>query len=174
MSDLEWYPANWVDESCPPSKSAPAEFIVPVTGGFELGYVRAADSSAGKFSGHYSDLYNQPLSIGDVVEFISCERLGDVDATLRRDGTYLLHGTLPGVYNALIVDGDIDTLCDSFEELTKRIQSRGDWELGTLILTDVDERRVTMTFANWAAPAPYLFEVVDGKPVFTPVPATKQ
>ncbi|MDX3971134.1 MAG: hypothetical protein QHD01_31700 [Bradyrhizobium sp.] len=174
MSDIEWYPADWVDETCPPAKAAPSEFIVSIEDGFELGYSAPGDAVAEEFARHYSNLYNRPLSIGDVVEFISCERLGDVDATLRRDGTYVLHGTLPAVYNALIVDGDIDTLCDSFEELTRRIQCREWDELGTLILTDVDERRVTMTFANWSDPAPYLFEIVDGKPVFSLVPAAKQ
>lgn len=27
MSDLEWYPAELVDESCPPAKRSPAEFV---------------------------------------------------------------------------------------------------------------------------------------------------
>ncbi|EJN11821.1 hypothetical protein PMI42_04835 [Bradyrhizobium sp. YR681] len=174
MSDTEWYPADWVDETCPPAKKAPAEYIVPIETGFELGYVRTGDAAAAKFAAHYNTIYNQPLSLGDVVDFISCERLGDVDVTLRRDGTYVLHGTLPRVYNALIVDGDIDTLCDSFEEMTRRIQGRGWDELGTLLLTDVDERRMSMSFANWSDPVPYLFEIVDGKPVFTPVPVAKQ
>ncbi|ULK98871.1 hypothetical protein [Bradyrhizobium sp. I71] len=174
MSDREWYPVDWVDETCPPAKASPADFIIQIDGGFQLGYVAAGDAATENFSAHYADLYNRPLSIGEVVEFISCDRLGDVDVTLRRDGTYELHGMLPRVYNALIVDGDIDTLCDSFEELTRRIQCREWDELGTLILTDVEERRVTMTFANWSDPAPYLFEVVDGKPAFTPVPAAKQ
>jgi hypothetical protein len=167
MSDLEWFPSDWVDEVCPPSKPSPAGFIVPVFGGFELGYA----------SGEDRDLHNRPLKVGDVVEFVSCGRLHDVEATLRPDGTYELHGTIPPDHNVVIVDGDIDTLQPSFDALIADIKKPGDPDFSAraMIFPDGElEQRVTLEFANWSDPVPYLFEFVDGKAVFSPVPAAKQ
>lgn len=167
MSDLEWFPSDWVDEVCPPSRSAPAGFIVPVLGGFELGYA----------SGEDRDIHNQPLKVGDVIEFVSCERLPDVEATLRVDGTYDLHGMIPTDHNVVIVDGNIDTLQPSFEDLIADIREPKDPDFSAraMIFPEGEpEQRVTLEFAHWSDPIPHLFEVVDGKPVFNPVPAAKQ
>lgn len=167
MSDLEWFPSDWVDEVCPPSRPAPADFIVPVFGGFELGYA----------SGEDRELHNQPLKAGDVVEFVSCERLPDVEVTFRIDGTFDLHGTIPPDQNVVIVDGDIDTLQPSFDGLIADIREPEDPDFSAraMIFPDSEpEKRVTLEFANWSDPLPFLFEVVDGKAVFTAVPTAKQ
>ncbi|MBR0687321.1 hypothetical protein JQ594_15425 [Bradyrhizobium manausense] len=168
MSDLEWFPSDWVDEMCPPSRPSPTGFIVPVVGGFELGYA----------SGEDSELHNQPLKVGDVVQFVSCERLPDVEATLRIDGTYDLHGrTIPIGHNVVIVDGDIDTVQPSFDALITDIKKPEDHDFSARAMIfpeNEPEKRVTLEFANWSDPIPYLFELVDGQPVFTPVPTAKQ
>lgn len=166
MAELEWFPADWVDEVCPPSRSKPDDFIVPVTGGFELGY---ADQQL-------CELHNQPLKVGDVVAFVSCDRLPDVEATLRPDGGYELHGIIDPSHNTVIVDGDIDTLHESFEALINEIRSPADPDFATkeMIFSEGEvEKRVMLSFANWSDPQPFLFEVDDGKPVFRPVPAQK-
>ena len=167
MSELQWYPADWVDEVCPPARSAPGEFIVPFLGGFELGYAEKQQS----------ELHNQPLKAGDVVEFVSCDRLGDVEATLRPDGSYDLHGTIDPSHNVVIVDGDIDTLHESFDALIKALKASttDQWySLREMIFSEGEsEKRVTLEFANWSDPQPYLFEIVDGRPGFSPVPAQK-
>jgi hypothetical protein len=166
MSELEWYPADWVDEVCPPSRAAPGEFIVPVFGGFELGYVNKEEC----------ELPNQPLKIGDVVEFVSCDRLPDIEATLRLDGSFKLSGAIPPSHNVVIVDDDIDTLQPSFDELIADIKDPKDPDFSAraMIFPDGEaEKRVTLQFADWSEPRPFLFELEDGKPVFRPVPAQK-
>lgn len=168
MSDLEWFPADWVDESCPPSRPSPDGFIVPVLGGFELGYTDKQDS----------ELHNQPLKVGDVVEFISCDRRPDVEATLRADGSYELHGTIPQGHNVVIVDGDIDTLHESFESLIEALKSPNDGDVGELLHALIfaegeTEKRVTLEFADWSDPQPFLFEINNGSPAFSPVPSQK-
>lgn len=164
---LEWFPADWVDEVCPPSRSAPGEFIVQVSGGFELGYADPDDA----------EMHNQPLKIGDVIQFITCDRLPDVEATLRSDGSYELHGTIPPSHNVVIVDGNIDTLQESFDALIAALKAPADdWmHVREMIFVENEtESRVTLEFANWSDPLPYLFEVAGGKPVFTLVPTAKQ
>lgn len=167
MADLEWFPADWVDELGPPARPSPDGFIVPVFGGFELGYTNPQDS----------ELHNQPLKIGDVVEFVSCDRLSDVEATLRPDGSYELHGAIDPSHNVVIVDGDIDTLQVSFEDLIEAIKTPRDdgrTDVREMIFSDLKtEKRVTLEFANWSDPQPFLFEIKDGKPAFQPVPAQK-
>jgi len=167
MSELDWYPADWVDESCPPARPSPDGFIVPVTGGFELGY---ADPQM-------CELHNQPLKPGDVIEFVSCDRLGDVEATLRADGSYQLHGgVIPPSHNVVLVDGDIDTLQGSFDELIAAIKSPDDPDFSVremIFHQGETEKRVTLQFADWSDPKPFLFEVNNGVAAFSPVPAQK-
>ncbi len=229
MSQLEWFPADWVDEVCPPARSAPDGFIVPVLGGFELGYPSGEDRDMhnqplavgdviefvscerlpdvevtfrpdgsydpvsythldvykrqvlggfelGYPSGEDRDMHNQPLAVGDVIEFVSCERLPDVEVTFRPDGSYDLHGAIPPGHNVVIVDGDIDTLQQSFDELVSDIREPKDpgFSARAMIFPDGEpEKRVTLEFANWSDPQSFLFQVVDDKPAFSPVPAQK-
>ena len=165
MSEREWYPAGWVDEVCPPSRSAPSGFIVPVLGGFELGYTDPQER----------ELHNQPLKVGDVVEFVACDRMQDIEATLRADGTYELHGTIPSGHNAVLVDGDIDTLQETFEKLIEAIKTDHEYlNPRELIFCDGEtEKRVTLQFANWSDPQSFFFEIANGQPAFTPVPPQK-
>lgn len=165
MSDLEWFPADWVDEICPPARSTPDGFIVPVMGGFELGY---ADPEQ-------SELHNQPLKVGDVVAFVSCERLPDVEATFKPDGSCELHGTIPAGHNSVIIDGNIDTLHESFDALIEAFKSDDEYlnPREMIFERDETEKRVALEFADWSDPQPFLFEIDNGKPVFRPVPAQK-
>jgi len=172
MSELEWYPADWVDESRPPSKASPQEFIVQYGDECLLGY-RPSDKGVGQDD---VELWNQPLKAGDVVQFVSCDRLPDVEATLRHDGSYELHGKIDPSHNVVIVDGDIDTLQGSFDALIKDIKSPEDPEFSVremIFAEDETETRVTLQFANWSDPQSFLFEIVNGQPVFTPVPPQK-
>lgn len=164
MSEREWFPAEWVDETCPPSKPTPDAFAVKDGDGWLLGYGK------GDTGVHinYADLYNQPLELGDVVSFVSCDRYDDIEATLKRDGSYVLHGgPLPPDHNTIIVDGDIDTLHEGFDALIEAIKTPGDeFHISALIFPDVDENRVTLSFARWSDPIPHRFEVEAGKAIF--------
>jgi len=170
--DLEWYPLNWVGESCPPSKSSPDDFIIAECGGFILGY---AEGEKG-VDPEDRALWNERLDPGSVVEFVSCERFADVEATLRRDGGYELHGPLPaGV--SLMVDHDTDTLHESFEALIEALEQPDNdpFHMRNFIFDDAEtEKRVELQLARWSDSQPHLFEIVDGKPSFRPVPAQKQ
>jgi hypothetical protein len=173
--NLDWYPADWVDETCPPSKASPGDFIVAVDGAFELGYVR--DTAApGKIAAEYAELYNKPLAIGDVVNFLTCDRLGDVEVTFHRDGTMVVQGSLPSPYNVVIVNHDSDMLYDSVDELVAQLKSPDQWCNPAEYIFDKDEdtAQATLSFALWSDLLPHLFEIADGKPVFRPVPVQKQ
>jgi hypothetical protein len=164
MSEREWFPAEWVDEVCPPSKATPDAFIVKDCDGWLLGY------GPGDTGVHINDadLYNQPLEVGDVVSFVSCDRYDDIEATLKRDGSYQLHGTLPPDHNTIIVDGDIDTLHEGFEALIEALKTTGDeFHVSHLIFSDdMNENRVMLSFARWSDPLPHRFIIEDGKPAF--------
>jgi hypothetical protein len=171
MSECEWYPADWIDESCPPAKKAPAEFAFFDGEGWQLGYSQQ-DNLADD-----AEQLNAPLAPGDVVNFITCERLGEVEITLRRDGSYDLHGaTIPRGHNSLCIDGDSDTIHESFDALIEAIKTEpvDHFHICHLIFPDgVDADRFQVSFANWSDLLPHLFEVEDGKPVFRPVPDQK-
>lgn len=171
MTGLEWYPADWVDESCPPPKSAPLGFAFFSEPGqcWMLGYAPDDDSVLEEDR----QIWNDQLDVGDVVAFVSCERLGDVEVTFRRDGSFDLHGPIPRGHNVVIANGDSDLLYASFEDLVEAIKCPTDeWtNPHDLIFEDgSDAARVELSFATWSDPIPHLFEVEDGKPVFRPVP----
>jgi len=172
MSDLEWYPAELVDESCPPHKSSPIEFVFHDGEHWMLGY---APGDAGVMD-EDREVCNRVIQPGVIVEFMTAERLGEVDATLKRDGSFELHGTIPRSHNVVIVNGDSDLLYDDFDALIKAIISPDTWSRPSDYIFEegVESARVTLSFANWSDMLPLLFEIVDGKPVFNPVPAQKQ
>lgn len=166
MSEFrEWYPTDWVDEVCPPSKGTPEAFIIIENGKYVLGYApgdRGVDQED-------RALFNQPLAIGDVINFVSCDRYDDVEATLRRDGSFDLHGALlPPEHNTIIVDGDIDTLQAGFDALIAEIKNPGDeFHVSHMIFEDGEnEKRVTLSLARWSDSLPHRFDINDGKPVF--------
>lgn len=171
MSDLEWYPQEWVDESCPPSKPSPDGFIIRERNIFMLGYTRD-ERGVGEED---RDLFNQPLENGDTVAFVSCERFEDVEVTLRRDGTFELHGELPVNHNTVMVNWDVDTIHQGFDALIEELKTAVDeFHVSHLIFDAAEsEKRVVLQLARWSDSIPHLFEVQDGKPAFRPVPAQK-
>ena len=116
--ELDWYPENWVDECCPPGKPSPDGFIIREGDHYVLGY--AADEKG--IDPEDRALFNDLLMPGAVVNFVSCERFADVEATLRRDGGYELHGPMPPGDVAVMVDGDSDTLHNSFADLIEALK----------------------------------------------------
>jgi hypothetical protein len=172
MSDLEWYPADLVDEACPPSKSSAEAYAFFDGERWQLGYAHDDKSVLDEDR----EVYNRVIAAGAVVEFMTCERLGDIEVTLRRDGTFDLHGEIPRAYNVLIVADDSDLLYDGFEELIRALKRTDDtWANPSEMIFEsgADTARVTLSFANWSDPLPHLFEVENGKPVFRPVPTQK-
>lgn len=172
MSDLEWYPAELVDESCPPAKRSPTEFVFFDGENWQLGY--APDDKS--VSDDDREVCNRIIKPGNVVEFMTCDRLGDLDATFKRDGAMTFKGTVPGNYNVVVVNYDSDLLYESLEQLAKDITGHDEFcNPSELIFEDgSDSADVTCSFANWSDRLPQLFEVADGKPTFVAVPASKQ
>ena len=170
-NDLEWYVADMVDEACPPSKASPEDYAFFDGERWILGY--APDDK--RVLDEDREACNRAIAAGDVVEFMTCERMGEIEATLRRDGSYTPHGEPPRGYDVVIVNGDSDLLYHSLEDLMRAITAPNEWcNPAELIFEgDADTERVTLDFAAWSDPLPHLFEVVDGKPAFRPVPAEK-
>jgi hypothetical protein len=172
MSDLEWYPADFVDEACPPAKRSPTEFVFFDGENWQLGYAPDDKSILDDDRG-----MNRIIKSGDVIEFMTCERLGDLEATFNRDGAMTFKGAMPSGYNVVIVNHDSDLLYQSLEDLAKQIATTPDefCNPSELIFEDgADSADVTCSFASWSDPLPQLFEVVEGKPTFVSVPAAKQ
>jgi hypothetical protein len=55
-----------------------------------------------------------------------CDRFDDVDLTIFREGGWHLHDEAPVGHNWVTVNGDIDTLHDSFDELIDAIRDPAD------------------------------------------------
>src|SRR4051794_5518007 len=104
--DLEWYPADLVDEACPPAKASPAAFAFFEGGEWHLGY-EAGDR---RILDEDREVYNRVIKPGSVIEFVSCQRLGEIEATVTRDGTVALRGTAPTQYNVVVINGDGELL----------------------------------------------------------------
>lgn len=171
MSDLEWYPADIVDESCPPAKRSPSEFVFFDGQNWQLGY--APDDKSVLDDDRE---INRVIKPGDVIEFMTCEHLGDIDATFWRNGAMTFKDTVPGNYNVVVVNYDSDLLYENLNELARAITVPDTFcNPSELIFKGgSDSAEVTCSFANWSDPLPQLFEVVDGKPSFVAVPAKKQ
>ncbi len=173
MSDeLEWYPAHLVDESCPPPKKSPEEFLFVQDGHWQLGYA-PADT---RILDEDRETCNHGVMVGEVIDFVSCERLGEIEATIRRDGTFDLHGDIPKSYNVVVANHDTDLLYQSVDDLIAAIKKPDAFFNPSEFIFEGSETsaRVVLSFANWSDPLPYLFEIVDDKPVLSPVPAQKQ
>lgn len=169
--DLEWYPADLVDEACPPAKASPAAFAFSDGGEWHLGY----EASDRRILDEDRDVCNRVIKPGSVIEFISCQRLGEIEASIHRDGTLTLRGTVPSQYNVVIVDGDSDLLYEDLAEFVAAIKSTDPFcNPADYLFEEGDVAEVMFSFADWSDPIPHLFEIVDGKPVFSPVPAQKQ
>ncbi|WP_158669949.1 hypothetical protein [Bradyrhizobium guangdongense] len=171
MSDIEWYPADFVDEACPPSKRSPTEFVFFDGENWQLGYAPGDKSIMDD-----DREMNRIIKSGDVIEFMTCERLGDIEATIKRDGAMTFKGRVPSAYNVVIVDYDSDLLFENLEDLTRQLKEPDQFCNPSELIFEGDEEtaEVVCSFANWSDPLPQLFEVVDGKPTFISVPAAKQ
>lgn len=165
----EWYPADWVDEVCPPSKPRPEDFVLVDGSTYQLGYAMGDNDALDDDR----DVFNQRLAIGDIVNFMSCDRFDDVEMTVRRDGTHRLHGNIPREHNWVTLQGDMDTLRDSFDEMLQAIFDPRDDLHGYVFDDEADEQRVTLSFARWSDFLPHQFSIEDGRPMFRQVPAAK-
>lgn len=167
MSEREWYPADWVDESCPPSKPRPEDFVLVDGDSYQLGY----EPGDKRILDDEREIFNQQLAAGDIVHFMCCDRFDDVDVTVTRCGHHTVHGAIPPEHNWVTVQGDMDTLRDSFDEILKAIfDPRGD--LHSSVFDDGEsEALITLMFARWSDSLPHQFSIEDGKPMFRQVPA---
>jgi hypothetical protein len=166
MSEREWYPADWLDETCPPSKPRPEDFVLHDGEGYRLGY-DAADGDV--FDGE-REAFNQEIAIGDIINFMCCDRFDDVEVTVRRDRRFDVHGEIPPEHNWVAVQGDVDTLHDSFAELIEAIFDPHD-DLHDYVFHDGnDEQRITLAFARWSDLLPHKLSIENGKPVLRRVP----
>lgn len=167
---LEWYPADFVDEACPPSKDRPEAFAFFDGERWQLGYATDEDMLE-----EDRETCNRAIAVGDVVEFMTCERFGDIEATVKRDGAMTFHGAVPPTYNVVVVNGDSDLLYPALEDLVDDIKNPVAFcNPAEMIFEDgADSARVTLSFAQWSDPLPHLFEIENGKPTFRAVPAQK-
>lgn len=167
--DRQWYPADWVDEACPASKEAPEDFIIADGDGWRLGY--AADDK--DVLDDDRETCNAPLAIGEIVNFMCCDRFDDVDLVIYRDGACQARGRIPREHNRVTIFHDMDTLRDSFDELIDAIRDPRDELHAYVFDDDADPKVITLSFARWSDLLPHQFSIEDGKPMFRQVSAAK-
>src|SRR5947209_690274 len=82
--ERKWWPADWADEWMPPARSTPDEFIVDANGHSWLGYAFDAKDA----TDHEKRYFSRALSGGDIVQFIYCDDLGELEIALQKDGAF--------------------------------------------------------------------------------------
>lgn len=171
--ERQWYPADWVDETCPPAKSAPENFIIAdaaMPTGYRLGY---EDDDDGLF-GDEREVFSEVLAIGDIVTFMCCDSFDDIDLVIYRDGACQARGSIPRGHNWVTIHGDMDTLRDSFDETLTAIRDPAS-DLHAYVFDEdpADPQTITLSFARWSDRLPHQFVIEDGKPMFRQVSAAK-
>ena len=159
-----------------PARATPDDFIVVTPGGFQLGY-KVGDpgyGGGGSISEGEIETYNEPLQVGDVVQFMCCDRLDDVEVTFRRDGTHVVHGEVPKEHNWCRLIGDQETMQGSFDDLAKAVTGQkvdGLIDIDLFHGSEETEQRISVQFARWSDRLPHKFIINDGKPAFEQVSA---
>ena len=160
----EWYPAAWVDETCPPPKARPEDFVAAYGETYQLGYAPDDNSI---LDDEDREVFTEQLAIGDIVDFMCCDRFDDVDLTIFREGGWHLHYEAPVGHNWVTVNSDIDTLHDSFDELIDAIRDPAD-DLQAYVFHDdakiIKNGTIDIAAGEGHAPAGFL----DTAGAFTP------
>jgi hypothetical protein len=119
----KWLPHIYVDESSPPGRDTPSDWIAPDTAG--LPRLAPADDD-------HTDADDPPvpLSDGDIVPFAWIETYGHAKFELHEDGTFTCDMAMPpdpaGGHALVWISGDPDTMAGSLHELAINLTDDGE------------------------------------------------
>jgi hypothetical protein len=145
----EWWPSDWADEWMPPARPEPSGFLINANGHCYLGYAFDAEG----VTDHEKRYFSRALNVGDIVKFICCDDLGEIDITFDSSGTYVVHDKIPEGCNAFWIAGDNDTYAETVEAFVEG-HITFDKEMG-LLKTHTE----TVRAARWSDELPHKFTV---------------
>lgn len=150
MRAREWWPLDWADEVMPHGRGAPDEFIVDTGGHYWLGYAFDAEGVS-DFDKRY---YSKALERDEIVNFICCDELGEVEVTINPDGTYSVSGDVPERATHFCKIGDPDTLIEG--SLKEFVAAWHDMEPPSEPVT------IAVAMAWWSDALPYKLTLTYG------------
>jgi hypothetical protein len=146
----QWWPADWADETMPPARAEPDEFLINANGHFWLGYAAAAADATDQEKRFFS----VAVAVGDIVEFLCCDDLGAVAITINPDGSYQVHGVVPPECTHFWLGGDSDTLMHTLDDfVAAHVRSESD---GGSFQKPAEE---TLRLARWSDPIPFKLSI---------------
>ena len=121
QDERQRWPMAWADEVMPPGRSAPDGFIIVQreTGkpaSYVLGYL---PNTAGLSAAEWQTL-QLAVAPGDIVPFICCDTLGDVEITVNADGSFEAHDLIDPRATHFDTVGDVDSLAGSVAEFARQ------------------------------------------------------
>ena len=154
MTDLPapivtYVPSILVDETSPPTRQAPADWIVSRPGGFALAKADEINPEE----------EHEPLEPGAVVKFLRFEDFGCLFVRFTATGYEVTDGTVDPRAETFMIEHEPESWSRTLAELADQLVSLHD-------ATDSDPDTYTVlqyTYNN----VDYLFEIVDGQPRFT-------
>jgi|SRR5579885_763036 len=154
-----WWPADWADEVMPPGRPAPDDFIIDADGHYWLGYAFDAKDASDQDKRYFS----RRLERGDIVNFISCDDLGEAEIAIKSDGSFdIVSGAISPAATHFWCPGDMDTLAGSIEAFARQYVGDECPAIVTLAMarwSDSVPHRLVIDFRDFAAKP--RFEVVS-------------
>jgi hypothetical protein len=160
-SERKWWPLDWVDELMPPAGDSPNSFLfLSKDGKITLGYPP-------DFEGVFEDerkQFNKTIAEGDIVEFFCSDDFGEIEVTIKGDGTFEAHGTSAPEANWFWVENS-DVGMDSLEEVCGEFARDG--------LDHAAGARVTVFMTRQSMSPQKCAVGADGQPRFETVSAAQ-
>lgn len=152
-----WWPVDYADEYMPTGFPTPEDWIRPLGQGFftlKSPYHDDPEDEEARWQFH-------PLKDGEKIEFMFKMTLPSVEVTIRRDGTFEVHGTIDPRANHFSAYGNPDTGCgDTIAEFVKNFVAED------YLDDDKSEERLTILTCQWSGEgdsATYSVKLEPGK-----------
>ncbi|MCL8385507.1 hypothetical protein [Xanthobacter aminoxidans] len=145
-----WWPDFMCDETMPPAKASPAEWLEMDAGAIILGRLIEEDDGF-RFSG-------ETVAPGQVVEMHYCDYLGALDVALAEDGSFTVQGVPPEGFTQCWNRDEPESCGDNLLEMIARERD-----------LDTSARTIEAGFVRWGADF-FVVTLKDGVPGLDRVP----
>jgi len=145
MSDeRKWWPAEWADEAMPPGRASPNDFIINAEGHYFLGYALDAED-VDEFQKRF---FSTRIDPDDVIEFICCDDLGDVDVRIQPEGFSII-GDVAEDATHFWQPGSNEMLAGSIKQFVEIYREN----------YPIDSDPITLKMARWSDSIAHRFEL---------------
>lgn len=120
----KWWPVDYADEVMPPGRDTPDGFIIMDNGRPMLGY--ALDEMS--VTDRERDYLNKSIQVGEIVNFVCCDDLGEVVVEINADGSFIAQGPVPEQATSFMEIGNPNSLAESLPSYAQNVAEllRGD------------------------------------------------